>query len=276
MKTNGTHKPYAGLHLGAVPYLNVKPLIWNIETLAPGLEVVAAVPRQLSAMLDAGTVDAGIIPVAAHFHHSGYRIVPGISLACAGEARSVVLFSNVSVEQIRSVLLDRSSLSSIALLRVLLREYFHISPELTLSEQPISYSQLSKSASYDAFLIIGNTAMQVRELLPYRYDLGEAWYQLTRLPFVFAFWAVRENQHLRDLDRVLMQSKEEGLKHLEDIARIESQYLNIPESVCYDYLSRNMHYNLGEGELEGVRRFQEFLAAQGLCPQHYKIKFYSE
>ncbi len=274
MNTHAKPNPYAGLHLGVVPYLNVKPLIWNIEALAPGLEVIAAVPRDLTAMLDAGQVDVGIIPVAAYFHHPGYSIVPGISIACKGEARSVVLFSKVPVEQISSVLLDRSSLSSIALFRVLLREHFQISPVLTLSEEPISCFPLSKESSCDAFLIIGNAAMQVQEPFPYRYDLGEAWHQLSGLPFVFAFWGVREGQHLRGFDRVLVRSKQDGLKHLADIARAESQHLNIPESLCYQYLSRNMQYDLGECELRGIRRFQELLAAQGLCPPHVELKFY--
>jgi chorismate dehydratase len=287
MNTDAVAKSYKGLRLGVVPYLNVKPLVWNIDTLAPGLKVVAAVPRELTTMLDGGQVNAGIIPTAAHFHHPAYRIVRGISIACEGEARSVVLLSKKPINQIGSVLLDRSSLTSIALLRVLLHDHFRISPTLTLSRELLSAPYLSEHDSCDAFLIIGNAAMQAQEPshrlfsswsihYQYCYDLGEAWHQLTGLPFVFALWAVGENQNLRGLDSELARSKQEGLAHLADIARTESHNLDLPESVCYEYLSRNMKYDLSERELQGIRRFQELLAAQELCPPRSELKFYPE
>src|SRR5947209_12275715 len=120
----------SAVRIGAVTYLNTKPLIHDLDELAPGAELVLDVPSRLAEQLDRGELDVALIPIIEYFRHGGYRVVPDIAIASQGPVLSVTLFSRQPWPQIRRVALDEGSRTSAALTQVLLRNRYGARPEL--------------------------------------------------------------------------------------------------------------------------------------------------
>src|SRR4051794_9126667 len=176
------------VRIGAVNYLNTKPLICDLEELAPSAELVLEVPSRLADLLAAGQLEVALIPVIEYFRAGTYSIVPDLSIASRGPVLSVTLFSRLPWPQIRRVALDEGSRTSAALTQVLLRKRYGVRPELV----PLPLDRAAEDADADAVLLIGDRAM--RACLPgfaHAYDLGQEWHDWTGLPFVYAVWAVR-------------------------------------------------------------------------------------
>jgi chorismate dehydratase len=253
----------------------VKPLIWGIEDFQDEAEISTDVPRELAAHLRAGKLDVAIIPVFEYFRRPSYRIVPRLAIACRGTVRSIMLFSKKPISQVRAALADRSSLTSVNLLRVMLKEQFRVSARVRLSARPLSYREDFMGMVYDAFLLIGDAALKINlSKFPHAYDLGEEWFRFSGLPFVFAAWTVKEGVNLNGFERTLMNMKEKGLRNLRSIARKASLELGMPESTCYEYLRKNVRYDLGDEEIRGLKLFYRLLVKHKICSAGARIKFY--
>ena len=162
----------ARLRVGAVNYLNTKPLVYRLDRLAPQADVVFDLPSRLADRLAAGSLDVALIPSVEFFQNPDYRIVSDACIACRGPVLSVKLFSRVPAERIATLALDEGSRTSAALVRILLRERFGIEPQL----QPLPIGEGLESSDADAVLLIGDRAMHSP---PGRFaevwDLGDAW-----------------------------------------------------------------------------------------------------
>jgi len=169
--------------VGAVTYLNSRPLYDCLPELASNVELVVDLPSRLAAGLAAGRLDVALVPSIESFRTPGYTIVSDACVACNGPVWSIKLFSRVPVEQIRTLALDEGSLTSAALVRILLAERFGKTPEL--EQLPIGCSLEDSPA--DAVLLIGDRAIRpASRQFKLVWDLGEEWSQWTGLPFVFA------------------------------------------------------------------------------------------
>src|SRR5437764_13547276 len=176
------------LRVGAVNYLNSKPLIERLTDFAPSVELSLDLPSRLADRMAAGGLDVGLIPVVEFFRGDGYSFVPNIAIGSRGPVLSVTLFSRVPWPEIRSVALDEGSRTSSALTQILLRKRYGVNPEV----RPLPIDAGPEDVKTDAVLLIGDRAM--RACLPgfrYAFDLGEAWPAWTGLPTVHALWAVR-------------------------------------------------------------------------------------
>ena len=177
------------LRVGAVNYLNAKPLVERLTDLAPNVKLSLDLPSRLAARLAVGDLAVGLIPVAEFFRSDGYTFVPNVAIGSRGPVLSVTLFSKRPWGEIHSVSLDEGSRTSAALTRILLRKRYGVRP--SFEQLPIDSS--ADDLSTDAVLLIGDRAM--RACLPgyrFAYDLGEEWAAWTGLPMVFALWAVRK------------------------------------------------------------------------------------
>ncbi|MFQ6044012.1 MAG: menaquinone biosynthetic enzyme MqnA/MqnD family protein, partial [Candidatus Poribacteria bacterium] len=172
------------IKIGAVPYLNAKPLIYTLPGDDPNFQLSTAVPSQLADQLQSGHLDVALIPSIEYLRGKDYRIIPNISISSHGIVRSVKLFSKVPIEKLQRVALDTSSRTSRALLKILLAEKYGLYPEYT------SYTHRTPihNADADAVLLIGDAAMQQSEENLYTLDLGEEWHSMTDMPFVYALW----------------------------------------------------------------------------------------
>ncbi|MSR55382.1 MAG: hypothetical protein EXS09_19170 [Gemmataceae bacterium] len=259
------------IRIGAVNYLNTKPLIEGLGSYAPNAELSLDLPSRLAEQLEAGELDVALIPVIEYFRAGSYTIVPGVSIASRGPVLSVTLFSRVPWPEIRSVALDEGSRTSAALTRILLEKRHGISPRTV--QLPMSVA--ADDMTTDAVLLIGDRAMKA--CLPgfsYAYDLGQEWFDWTGLPFVYAVWAVREGVDLCGVDRALHQCRDNGLAKVGPISQREAGPLGLDPGFCRRYLSNILSFDLGPRELAGLRKYYELARDLGLAPEGVQLDFY--
>jgi len=172
--------------VGAVSYLNTKPLIYGFEQgmMKDSIEMIADYPASIAAKLLNDEIDLGLVPVAIIPKLSEYHIIGDYCIGADGEVASVCLFSDVPMEEITEVLLDYQSRTSVQLAKILLKEYWKINPKLINAKA--DFREHIKGST--AGLVIGDRAFEQRKASAYIYDLGKAWKALTGLPFVFAAW----------------------------------------------------------------------------------------
>jgi chorismate dehydratase len=259
------------VRLGAVSYLNTLPLVWGLER-SPSFDVRFDVPSRCAALLHAGSIDVGLIPVIEYLRGSDYRVVPGPALASRGAVASVALFTPRAIADVRSVAVDTSSRTSAALVRVLCKRLFRIAPVYEAVD-PDPDLMLSRC---DAALIIGDNALFLDHSSSgiEKIDLGEAWFRMTGLPFVYAFWAGREGAINQDEVRLLQRARDEGVMCTAEIARRYSGGDERRRAIAEPYLRQNMKYDLGEDERAGVEAFYAYAAETEAGPSPQPLRFF--
>jgi chorismate dehydratase len=259
------------IRLGAVSYLNTRPLVYGLERQTDRFSLRFDVPAQCAELLHAGSVDLGLIPSIEYPGHD-YRIVPGLSIASDGPVASVALFSRVPTSDIGSIALDTSSRTSIALLRVLCARWFEIEPMFV--RMPPDLGQMMTAC--DAALVIGDNALFTdhEAVGAEKIDLGEEWIGMTGLPFVYAFWAGRPGAVGADDIAALQQARDKGVQATATIGR--ETFPEDPEKAARAdlYLRENVKYALGEPEVAGLRRFYELAAEVGVLGNAETPRFY--
>jgi chorismate dehydratase len=263
------------LRISAISYLNTAPLMWDFRHRSTAFDISYTVPSGCAAELAAGSADIGIIPAAAFANTPGLAIIPSVAIASKRSVRSILLVSKVPLEKIRTVALDNSSLTSVALVQILFakwwggnRQFVSASPDLEKMLQ-----------QHDAALVIGDTALQVDRSRYVTYDLAEEWIQFTGKPFVFAFWAVRQAV-LKDfspdyLTSIFQRSRDNGLRpeSLNEIAREWAPKLDLAETDVKSYLTKNIHYDLDRECVEGLSLFFEYAQQCGFLPTPPQLRF---
>jgi chorismate dehydratase len=262
------------LRVGAVSYLNAKPLYYGLADATPGVSLSMDVPSRLADRLAAGELDVALIPSVEYLRGAslGYEIVPGIAIAARGAVRSVKLFSRVEFGRIRRLALDAGSRTSRVLARVWLDAEHGVRPD-RIETLPMGVPAQESTA--DAVLVIGDRAMSVPDSSFHAsVDLAEAWGAMTGLPFVFATWVARPGVDLGDLPETLARCRAEGLEHAHELAAEHGPRLGLDVATCYDYLTHALSYDLGAAEISGLRQFARMAAALGLAPKGVDLVFY--
>jgi chorismate dehydratase len=251
------------MRIGAVSYLNTKPLVYGLKELAPEHSLIFDLPSRLADDLAAGRLDVALIPSFEFFQNPTYSIVSNACIACRGPVRSVKLFSRVPVEKIRTLALDEGSRTSVALVQILLRERFGVAPQL----RPFPIDARAEDVKADALLMIGDRAMRPPSG-PFcaEWDLGDVWCRWAELPFVFAMWVARHQgtEEIEALGTVLSQARDLGVANLEAIAREEHAAVGLEYDECLIYLRDHLHFYLGTRELAGLQAFRKQAERIGL------------
>jgi chorismate dehydratase len=240
--------------IGSVPYLNARPLVnwfYTDEGKAPGIEVIERPPSELAKMLEADEIDAALVSSFTCFQHPEYAVVPGISISGQDEIRSVRAFSRIPFSMIHSCAMDTSSLTSAAMLTILLAEVYNSFPQ-RIAHRPNLQEMLSVA---DAALIIGDPGMLADGSGLQVLDLGEAWRKKFRLPFVYAVWMGKKEKVTDQLISALHKAKEYGLTKFNELAKEEAARLNVSEDICLSYFNEVMDYDLADQHLEGLLLF---------------------
>jgi chorismate dehydratase len=259
------------LRLGAVSYLNTKPLVYGLEAHPDQFKVRFDVPSKCATLLHEGKVDLGLIP-AIEYLRGDYRIVPGVSIASDGEVATVAVFTRKPIARVNSIALDLSSKTSVALTRVLCAKHWRIEPTFTPAEPDLD-AMLQRA---DAALVIGDPAFDVDPATARvdKIDLGHEWKAMTGLPFVYAMWVGRPGAASPAQCRALQQARDRGVGHLREIARDVGAGDPELERRALEYLRDNLKYSLGDREAAGLRRFHELAADLGLVPALHPLRFY--
>jgi len=255
--------------IGAVSYLNTKPLVAGMDELGDEFQLVFDLPSRLADRLAAAELTVALIPVVEALHPD-YTIVSDACIACRGPVRSVKLFSRVPGDQIRSLALDEGSRTSRILCQLLLAKRFSVRPQTCSLPMDARW----QDADSDAILVIGDRAMNVvDDQFEFSWDLGEEWFRQTGLPFVFAVWAARSGPYLDHLDWLLGTCRDAGLEELDRIAANNASKYGLTYEECFRYLSQYLHFELGAAEKKGLELFFQEGAAIGLLPPQ-KLRFH--
>jgi chorismate dehydratase len=259
------------VRIGAVNYLNTKPLIHDLDVLAPDADLLLDVPSRLADLLAEERLDVALIPAIEYFRGQDYSVVPGLCIASHGAVLSVTLFSRTPWAGIRRVALDAGSRTSAALTQILLRKRHGLAAEIV----PLPLDRAAEDADADAVLLIGDRAM--RACLPgfeFAFDLGREWHDWTGLPFVYAFWAVRPGAELGPVEEALQESYRRGRRRVGVIAQREAPRLGLDAGFCRRYLETVIHFDLGPRELAGLQHYYELACEIGLAPPGQVIRPY--
>jgi chorismate dehydratase len=247
----GLERSLAPFRVGSVRYLNAVPLTRGLED-----EIIFDVPSKLAAMLQRDELDTALVSVTEVLFNDRYDVLDGIAIASLGEVKSVLLAHRKPIEEAKEIFCDTASLTSVNLLKVLLAER-GLKPEF----KPLASYDFAKLPDYA--LLIGDPALDF-VLGPHEheiFDLGAAWFELAKLPFVYAVWALRRGMENRELRRHLQDAKDFGLDTLDHIIRSRTDYT---EDFRRDYLGWHIHYHLGTDEKCGLKQFIELLRKHDL------------
>ena len=252
------------MRIGAVNYLNSKPLIYQLAAIAPQAEMALDLPSRLADGLAEGRYDVALIPSIELFQDPSYTIVSDACIACRGPVMSVKLFSRTPIEQIRSLALDEGSRTSVALVRILLEQRYGLRP--MLESLPIGATLADSTA--DAVLLIGDRAMhsppgQFADV----WDLGDEWLRWSELPFVFAMWVARAGANADQIAPVLAEARDIGVENLQNIADEQAAGLGLTRPACLAYLRDHLHFHLGPRERRGLEVFYNHAAELGMAPR---------
>jgi chorismate dehydratase len=268
-------QPAQRLRLGKIGYLNVLPIYFPLESgiVAHHFEIVSGTPAFLNRLMSQGSLELSVVSSIEYGRHpERYLILPDLSISCHGPVRSVLLLSRVPFEQLsgRTVLASIQSHTSVALLKILMLQLYGYSPSLRLGN---CTEALISGPLPDALLCIGDEALQMRHnpRFPHRLDLGEAWRAWTGLPFVFALWVMqrsaleRWNGHLATANTALLAAKRWGTQHLELVCEEAHKRGLLNRQELLEYY-RGLAFDLGAGELDGLRLFFKLLKEMGEIP----------
>ena len=251
------------IRLGAVSYLNTRPLVQGLESRRPGIDLIFDLPSRLADRLAAGDLDVALIPSVESFQNPAYRIVSDACIGCRGPVLSVKLLSRVPVERIGSLALDEGSRTSVALTRILLKHKFGLTPRL----EPFPIGAGVESTSADAILLIGDRAIHPpTDGFVQEWDLGDEWCRWSGLPFVFAMWVARPGAVIDGLAEALEASRDAGVARLSSIARHEAPRVQLTETECLAYLRDNLNFFLGQRERQSLALFRKHAAQFDFVP----------
>ncbi len=256
------------VRIGMVNYINTAPIYeeWKRLSLPGNWQVTEAAPSALNRMLATGALDMGLVSSCEYAARpEKYQILADLSISATGPVGSVFLFSTVAPDQLAGarVLLTGQSETSVALVKIVLEEFYGVQPRYTTGDifGPTGYRD-----DIMGIMAIGDDALRLdaEGRFPHRLDLGDAWKRETGLPFVFAVFAVNEDfiakepETLRFIHQVLLECRDRGKDRLAEISSQVAPRIPMEAEACYDYLV-NIEHNLGHAHRHALETFFRYL-----------------
>jgi chorismate dehydratase len=262
------------VRLGAVGYLNARPLVYGLEC-NDRFTIRYDLPSECAKLLHEDAIDLGLIPSIEYLRGpKTYGIVPGLAIASRGPVASVALYTRKDSSDFRTIAMDTSSRTSVALATVIAQKAFG----MVIEPVPMAPDLDAMLVLADAALIIGDNALLLDHQAAgvRKIDLGEMWTGATGLPFVYAFWAGLPDRLLMGDVRLLQTARDRGIAHYRDIARAYFTERVEYQPLGERYLRDNIHYDLGAEELEGLRAFYAYAAEASLVSYDGELRFYAQ
>ena len=260
------------IRLGAVAYLNARPLVYGLDRQTDRFSIRFDVPSKCAALLHDGSVDLGLIPSIEYVQRSDYHIVPDVAITSSGPVASVAVFADRPIGAVRSIAVDNSSRASVALLRILCAQWFDIEPKFVTLPPDIS-SMLKRC---DAALLIGDPALFTDHdaLGIEKIDLGEEWTAMTNLPFVWAFWAGRPGVVSAEDVAALQAARDAGVAASDAIAREFCREDEDQAEIGAGYLRDHVGFVLDDAGRAGLRKFLAAAKELRVIQTNPVVKFY--
>jgi chorismate dehydratase len=259
------------LRIGAVSYLNTKPLVYGMSSREDPFDLVFDLPSRLADRLSEGDLEVALIPSIEAIANPRYTVVSDACIGCRGPVWSVKMLSRVAPERIKTLALDEGSRTSRVLGRIILQKQFGVSPRLRTLKIDQDWTQ----ADADAVIVIGDRAMGADPPeFPFVWDLGESWNRWTGLPFVFAVWAARTTESLDRLDEILAQARDAGVAAIDEIACTNSASYGLTNDQAHQYLEHNLHFHLGHAEKRGLELYFQHAADLNIIAPNLQLQFH--
>lgn len=262
------------IRAAVVQYLNALPLVHGLDERRDLFALQYDVPAKCAALLHGGEVDLGLIPSIEYLQRPNYRIVPGVAVGSDGPVASVALFSKRPATAIRSIAVDSSSRTSIALLRILCAQWFDIDPTL-VKMRPDLEPMLKRC---DAALLIGDRALFIDHESAglEKIDLGEEWTTMTGMPFVWAFWAGRAGAVGPAHVEALQAARDKGVAARDEIAAAFVAPDDDEErlEMVRKYLEQNIGCTLDDRHCASLKKFYATAHELGVVPATRPLRFY--
>jgi cyclic dehypoxanthinyl futalosine synthase len=254
--------------LAGVSYLNSRPILDPLERdpYRARFAIERVVPSEVARRVAENEAALGLVPVAAAATLGDIRFVRGVAIGARGPVRSVLLVSNVPFEDVASVELDLSSRTSTVLARLLLARVSKSEPRYVGRSYAAAGPKLD--ADKTAALVIGDPALALEGRFAHVLDLGQAWFEWTGLPFVFAAWGARARTNVTLADQAtLRDALAEGLAERTRIAQDHAASGGVDAVTAHAYLTEAIRYEFGDEERRGLELFFEKAASAGLLPK---------
>ena len=240
------------IRIGAVSYLNTKPLLYGIKRseFINNIDLIEDYPSRIAAMLLNDEIDIGLVPVAVLAQLENYHLISNYCIGANAAVASVSLFSHQPIEKVETVLLDYQSRTSVALTKVLLKHFWKKGVQFVDAKE--NYIEQIKDTT--AGVIIGDRALQYRNDFEYNYDLATTWRAFTGLPFVFATW-VANKQIDEDFITEFNKANSIGLNNIDAVVAEQ----NFPHYDLKKYFTENISYEFDAAKKEALEMFLKYL-----------------
>ena len=248
------------IRVAAVSYLNTKPFLFGLRhsAILNRMQLELQHPSMIAKQLLNHEIDLGLVPVAVIPRLREPHIISDFGISCDGEVGSVVICSQVPLNEAEKLFLDYQSRTSSALAQLLVKEYWKANPRIVQASPGYEKQIMGKYAG----LFIGDRALKLKERYDYCYDLGSAWKKFTGKPFVFACWVA-----VRKLDNEFLQMINEalsfGISHLDEV--IAEQQTVYPDVDVRDYLSKKIQFVLNEEKKNALNNFLQLIEKQQMA-----------
>ena len=263
------------LRVAAVGYLNARPLYEGLDgaSASSRVDLTCASPREVARRLAEDEADVALMPVAAAATIGDLRLVRGCAIGARGAVRSILVVADRPIETLEELAVDLSSRTSVVLARLVLRARQRGREPRLVGADPTE--AIAKVGGSRGAMVIGDPALEIEGRFAHSLDLGLAWWELTRLPFVFAAWCGRPGVLCADDERLLEASKAAGLERRNAIAEEHAARTGLSPASLRAYLTDAIRYELGDAERRGLERFYDEAAHAGLLPRT-RVRFFDD
>ncbi|MBN1437602.1 MAG: menaquinone biosynthesis protein [Sedimentisphaerales bacterium] len=253
--------------VGAVSFFNTRPLTYTLAD-NDRVDVSFDVPSRLAGLMEAGSVDCALVPSIDYQRTSqDWFILPIAAIASQGEVLTVRIMSRRPLDEIECLACDGDSHTSIVLAGVVWQLRFGRELPMKPLAGPIEAEQ--------AVLLIGDKVLGQLPNWPYQLDLGQAWFELTSLPFVYAFWACPSETVDGHLCELLQNAATEGRKNIDAVIAAYAGRHGFSNEVAQRYFAENICFDFGKRQQRGLCRFYELAQQYGLIDKCRPLRFYS-
>ena len=259
--------------IAASSYLNTAPLIWSFVHGSRRESVklfTDKAPARCAEMLTRNEVDAALVPMIEYQRPSDIAIIPDVCVGSRSAVRSVVLVSTLNnLKKVKRVALDDSSRTSVALVKIIFREFLGFEPEWQTSPPDLN----SMLRHCEAALIIGDPAMSISRDRFRVFDLATLWHDYTGFGFVFAMWMARRQnaKAVKAIDFATV--RDEGLEHIDEIAAEYRQPLSLSTEEIRDYLTQNIAFRMDEEMKRGLELYFALAKKHRLIDEARPLEF---
>ncbi len=248
------------MKIGLVPFLNAQPLAWQLRK---HHQVIDVAPIQMGQLLKEGRLDVALAPIAAYLLNPGLTIIPIGAIGSKGPVKSVRILSNGPLQNVERLFADSRSQTSVLLAKLILKKWYG-AKKLEVVHVDADTFKPGQMKPWEGALQFGDNALIAAPTGLTVTDLGEEWFQRTQKPFVYAVWMARSVPIAREIENDLLASKNEGLKHFEEIVHDYHGMWIFQRAELKTYLEKNIDYSYTAAEVKGQLEFQKLLKEEGL------------